>query len=1369
MGTTTLSSYTGSGIVLTNSGAYQSPFTITMDGTVSAPGGPGVYSNGTAPSLLNQGLVTAALGIGVEFLDGGTVTNSEAAGIAGSTGVELQGAGAVLLNAGTVTGTGGAGALFTYGGYIYNSATGTIAGTTDGVQMQVTGDTLVNEGLVTGATIGTALQGSAYIRNIGAGAAIDGATGVYIANANGGSGTVYNEGAIVGSGGGYGVQIGGGGTVVNAGTAALISGNIGVVFQTASGTVFNDGTIAGSGTGVQLDHGGTVTNNAGAAITAGNYAAVRIEAGGVVLNAGTITSASAGVVSNADGTLSNLASGVVSGKYNAVEFLQGSGTVYNAGTIGAGIEGKHAVLLSGGGAVTNTGSISILSAYAYAIQLGGGTVLNQGVITADARRADGVVLNGAGAITNSGTVIAGYFGVELGGTGDTLFNSGIITGTYGIYANLFGDTVTNSGTITGTKTAVKLGGGATLINSGTLAGGVDAAQFGGNAVLVVEAGAVFIGDVVANGGGNTLVLGAGGGSLGGIGDQISGFGTIAFSTGAAWTLSGNGLGFGEIITGFTLGDAIILDDFAASSETILTGIGIVLSDGQTTRTFDTGSNLARADYKFTVADGNTEIELRPRISFSGINKTISGSIAALASGEAIDGFTLADALILDGFAATGETFVAGTGIILSNGTGSETIVVSGNFGSGSFIEASDGTNTTISLAPVTLGGASGAITLASYENLVIGTAGKISPSSVGAVAVTGPAGIVRATLVNNGQITGAAGMNGNYQASATAGGAALRIAAAVSVTNTGSITGGHGGDSIDRHEGGGADGADLSGGAVLVNSGHILGGYGGGAFTNGAGGDYTGGTGGSGAAASAGTTLINSGAITGGGSMGNAGIGGHGGLGVDIAAGALVSNTGAITGGYGGESQTLYGGNGGNGVNLQAGASFSNAGQVSGGSGGVGITQRGGAAGVGVNIGAGAVLVNTGNIAGGMGGNSETELPSNFLITGGAGVNIDGGTLITSGNISGGAGGLFPFANGPSGNAVNFSGAVGTLVIESGAVFNGVVNADAAVADVLEVSGTSNAALSGVGTEFRNFEQISFASGAAWTIAGNAAGLASGQTITGLIGHNAIDLTGIAATSEHFSNGVLSLYGVGGLLATLHVAEAGTITSADFTLSSDHSNGTDITLCFYPGTQIAGEYGDVAVEDITPGTMLKTATGALMPVRWVGQSHVSTRFADRLRCLPIRIKAGALGENLPRRDLLVSPDHALFIDGLLIQAGALVNGENIIRDASVPEQFTYYHVELASHELLLAEGVPTESFIDNVDRMHFHNWALHEDLVDMTPMEEMPYPRAKSYRQVPNAIHKMIAAGGRNYPVSELPREFYAALREAVCASYRGV
>ena len=183
----------------------------------------------------------------------------------------------------------------------------------------------------------------------------------------------------------------------------------------------------------------------------------------------------------------------------------------------------------------------------------------------------------------------------------------------------------------------------------------------------------------------------------------------------------------------------------------------------------------------------------------------------------------------------------------------------------------------------------------------------------------------------------------------------------------------------------------------------------------------------------------------------------------------------------------------------------------------------------------------------------------------------------------------------------------------------------------------------------------------------------------------------------------------------------------------------ELVACFYPGTMLATPRGEIAVEDIAAGTVLRTAAGDA-PVRWLGRSVTSTRFADPLRCLPIRIKAGALANNLPARDLLVSPCHAMFLGGVLIQAGALVNGVSIVREADVPEVFTYYHVELASHALLFAEGAATESFVDNVDRMNFENWAEHEALGEVAPIEEMPYPRAKAARQVPVAVRRMLEA-----------------------------
>src|SRR5271156_1251736 len=100
----------------------------------------------------------------------------------------------------------------------------------------------------------------------------------------------------------------------------------------------------------------------------------------------------------------------------------------------------------------------------------------------------------------------------------------------------------------------------------------------------------------------------------------------------------------------------------------------------------------------------------------------------------------------------------------------------------------------------------------------------------------------------------------------------------------------------------------------------------------------------------------------------------------------------------------------------------------------------------------------------------------------------------------------------------------------------------------------------------------------------------------------------------------------------------------------------------------------------------------------------------------------------------------LLVDDVLIQAGALVNGTSIVRETSVPETFTYYHVELDDHSLIFAENTPAETFVDNVDRLAFDNWQEHEALYpEGKPIIEMPYPRAKAHRQVPREIRKLLA------------------------------
>ncbi len=201
------------------------------------------------------------------------------------------------------------------------------------------------------------------------------------------------------------------------------------------------------------------------------------------------------------------------------------------------------------------------------------------------------------------------------------------------------------------------------------------------------------------------------------------------------------------------------------------------------------------------------------------------------------------------------------------------------------------------------------------------------------------------------------------------------------------------------------------------------------------------------------------------------------------------------------------------------------------------------------------------------------------------------------------------------------------------------------------------------------------------------------------------------------------------------------------TVSGTTNPTTTLTLlsttapCFCAGTSISTPNGTRLVEELAIGDTVLTPSGEVKTVRWMGRRVVDMKFADPLRALPVRIKAGALGNGLPVRDLLVSPYHAMFLDGILVQAGAMVNGSSIVREGNMPAQFTYYHIETADHALILAEGSPTETFVDNVDRMAFDNWAEYQAIAgDAEPIAEMDYPRAKSARQVPASLRAKLAA-----------------------------
>jgi hypothetical protein len=81
------------------------------------------------------------------------------------------------------------------------------------------------------------------------------------------------------------------------------------------------------------------------------------------------------------------------------------------------------------------------------------------------------------------------------------------------------------------------------------------------------------------------------------------------------------------------------------------------------------------------------------------------------------------------------------------------------------------------------------------------------------------------------------------------------------------------------------------------------------------------------------------------------------------------------------------------------------------------------------------------------------------------------------------------------------------------------------------------------------------------------------------------------------------------------------------------------------------------------------------------------------------VRAGAFGDGLPHRDLFLSPDHAVFMNGVLIPIKCLVNDISITRTPI--DQITYYHIQLPRHEVLLAEGLAVESYLDRGDRSNF--------------------------------------------------------------------
>ena len=158
-------------------------------------------------------------------------------------------------------------------------------------------------------------------------------------------------------------------------------------------------------------------------------------------------------------------------------------------------------------------------------------------------------------------------------------------------------------------------------------------------------------------------------------------------------------------------------------------------------------------------------------------------------------------------------------------------------------------------------------------------------------------------------------------------------------------------------------------------------------------------------------------------------------------------------------------------------------------------------------------------------------------------------------------------------------------------------------------------------------------------------------------------------------------------------------------------------VCYTRGTRVLTDKGEIPIEDLRTGDLVVTLSSgrrSLAAVKWLGRRRINlTLHPTPALVAPIRIRRDAFAENAPHRDLLVSPDHAINTDGVLICARLLINGASIARESGLDAE-EYFHLELDEHAILFAENLTAESYLDTGNRGLFANGAqpliLHPDL-----------------------------------------------------------
>jgi glycosyltransferase involved in cell wall biosynthesis len=445
---------------------------------------------------------------------------------------------------------------------------------------------------------------------------------------------------------------------------------------------------------------------------------------------------------------------------------------------------------------------------------------------------------------------------------------------------------------------------------------------------------------------------------------------------------------------------------------------------------------------------------------------------------------------------------------------------------------------------------------------------------------------------------------------------------------------------------------------------------------------------------------------------------------------------------------------GGVGVFLFAGGSVVNAGAITGTSEGVAVRGD-------------AVVVNQ---AGGVVAATNPRASAVFFQTAPGSV-VNAGTI---GGIDLAYAGTVENAGviiGAGGTAVNFASTYAArLIVDPGAVFQGKVQGGSGT-NTLELASGGAGTLSGFAAEFAGFGAIVVDSGGNWELDG--ASPLSGQAVTltgsdrlalgspggfadaiyGFDGSDKLDLLGLAyvsgATAMLNGDTLTVTSGTTTDTFTLPDIETGTKFTAMDDGTPSHGALVEEVTCYCRGTLILTDNGEVPVESLNIGDRLVTRSGAVRPIKWIGRrSYAGWLAAGNPQVWPIVFQPNAITDGVPKRTLMVSPGHAMFLDDALFPAGLLANGMSITKSGAL-EEVHYFHLELDTHDVIAAEGAWAETFVDDDSRGVFHNAAEFHALYPHTPRGAAAFcaPRIEdgfaldAVRQRLNSRARLLCAG----------------------------